>query len=182
MDLFTSKVLTYMDPGSVNHDFGVISVAISPNGQWVAAGCLDTAVRIWDMATAQLVEQLQGHRDGVYSIAFTPDGQGLVSGSLDNTMKYWDISGLNTSVGGSGMKGVGEEELCTSTMDFIGHKNYVLSVAVSRDGQWVVSGSKDRTVQFRDARSGVVQCMLRGHRYSGGSFFLRCVVQCVDGL
>ena len=43
----------------------------------------------------------------------------------------------------------------------------MLSVAVSHDGQWVVSGSKDRGVQFWDAKSAVVQCMLQGHKNSG---------------
>ena len=45
-------------------------------------------------------------------------------------------------------------------------QDYVLSVAVSYDGQWVVSGSKDRTVQFWDARSAAVQCTLQGHKNS----------------
>jgi general transcriptional corepressor TUP1 len=201
MDLGTSKVLTINDPDSLNNDAGVTSVAISPNGQLVAAGSLDTVVRIWDVATAQLVERLRGHRDSVYSVAFTPDGKGLVSGSLDKTLKYWDVSGLSSGVGGSGVKGRkegqangggpvngpgqpgglglgglvrkdGEKGLCT--MNFTGHKDYVLSVAVSHDGQWVVSGSKDRGVQFWDARSAVVQCMLQGHKNSGGSCFLLC--------
>jgi len=52
------------------------------------------------------------------------------------------------------------------TMNFMGHKDYVLSVAVSHDGQWVVSGSKDRGVQFWDARSATVQLMLQGHKNS----------------
>jgi len=51
-------------------------------------------------------------------------------------------------------------------MNFTGHKDYVLSVAVSHDGSWVVSGSKDRGVQFWDARNAVVQCMLQGHKNS----------------
>jgi glucose repression regulatory protein TUP1 len=48
-----------------------------------------------------------------------------------------------------------------------------LSVAVSHDGAWVVSGSKDRGVQFWDSRSAIVQCMLQGHKNSGEflSFF-----------
>jgi glucose repression regulatory protein TUP1 len=46
-------------------------------------------------------------------------------------------------------------------------KDYVLSVAVSHDGQWVVSGSKDRGVQFWDSRSAIVQFMLQGHKNSG---------------
>lgn len=197
----SSKVLTINDPDSLNNDAGVTSVAISPNGQLVAAGSLDTVVRIWDVATAQLVERLRGHRDSVYSVAFTPDGKGLVSGSLDKTLKYWDVSGLSGGVkarkegqsnGGGTVNGPGQpgglglglgvgslvrkdgekgQGLCT--MNFTGHKDYVLSVAVSHDGQWVVSGSKDRGVQFWDARSAVVQCMLQGHKNSGG-WFLSC--------
>ena len=43
----------------------------------------------------------------------------------------------------------------------------VYSVAVSHDGQWVASGSLDKTVQFWDAKSGIVQLMLEGHTSSG---------------
>lgn len=43
-------------------------------------------------------------------------------------------------------------------------------MAVSYDGVWVVSGSKDRGVQFWDSRSAIVQCMLQGHKNSGESF------------
>ena len=77
-----------------NIDAGVTSVCISPNGRLVAAGSLDTVVRIWDVQTGLLVDRLKGHRDSVYSVAFTPDGIGLVSGSLDKTLKYWDLRPL----------------------------------------------------------------------------------------
>jgi len=43
----------------------------------------------------------------------------------------------------------------------------VLSVAVSHDGQWVVSGSLDRGVRFWDAKGADVQCILQGHQDSG---------------
>ncbi len=135
------KVLTINDPDSLNNDAGVTSVAISPNGQFVAAGSLDTVVRIWDVATGVLVERLRGHRDSVYSVAFTPDGKGLVSGSLDKTLKFWDVSGLNVSNakrkdgpgGGSSATGPGTpgqgavvkrdgEKGSPCTMNFTGHK------------------------------------------------------------
>ncbi len=74
----TSKVLTINDPDSLNNDAGVTSVAISPDGRYVAAGSLDRVVRIWDAGSGVLVERLRGHRDSVYSVAFTPDGKGLV--------------------------------------------------------------------------------------------------------
>jgi glucose repression regulatory protein TUP1 len=136
----TSKVLTINDPDSLNNDAGVTSVAISPNGQLVAAGSLDTVVRIWDVTTAQLVERLRGHKDSVYSVAFTPDGKGLVSGSLDKTLKYWDVSGLiaggvkgrKEGVNGAGpVNGPGApgaivrkdgDKSSQCTMNFTGHK------------------------------------------------------------
>ena len=111
------KVLTINDPDSLNNDAGVTSVAISPNGKFVAAGSLDTVVRIWDVATGVLVERLRGHGDSVYSVAFTPDGKGLVSGSLDKTLKFWDVTGLNAS-GGSSTTDSGTP----CTMEFTGHE------------------------------------------------------------
>ena len=137
----SSTVLTINDPDSLNNDAGVTSVAISPDGRWVAAGSLDTVVRIWEVGTGKLVERLRGHRDSVYSVAFTPDGRGLVSGSLDKTLKYWDVSGLSVGGAGAGASGgvkskkegaaassagssVGrkDEKASQCTMNFTGHK------------------------------------------------------------
>lgn len=124
-------MLTINDADSLNNDAGVTSVAISPDGRYIAAGSLDTVVRIWDVRTGQLVERLQGHRDGVYTVAFTPDGKGLISGSLDKTLKYWDVSGLGAGIvkgkkegqnaSGPGSSGGGEKPI-QSTMNFAGHK------------------------------------------------------------
>jgi WD40 repeat protein len=92
------KVLTINHPDSrVRNNNAVTSVAISPDGQFVAAGSLDTVIWIWDVATGILVEQLQRHKDSVYSVTFTPDGKGLISGSLDKTLKFWDVSELSVS-------------------------------------------------------------------------------------
>ncbi|KAG5728960.1 Transcriptional repressor rco-1 [Termitomyces sp. T112] len=157
------KVLTISDTDSLNNDAGVTSVAISPSGALVAAGSLDTIVRIWDVKTGALVERLRGHRDSVYSVAFTPDGRGLVSGSLDKTLKYWDVAALAAR---KEEKKLADKGASVCTMDFVGHKDYVLSVAVSHDGQWVVSGSKDRCVQFWDIRNATLQFVLQGHKNS----------------
>ena len=46
-------------------------------------------------------------------------------------------------------------------------QDFVHCVAVSHDGRWVVSGSGDHGVRFWDAKSGVVQLMLKGHNSSG---------------
>jgi general transcriptional corepressor TUP1 len=127
------KVLSINEPETV--DAGVTSVAISSDGRLVAAGSLDTVVRIWEVATGNLIGRLNGHRDSVYSVAFTPDGNGLVSGSLDRTLKRWDVGsllksgvrntplhqGAGASGAQNGKKGGGERgSICTH--NFVGHK------------------------------------------------------------
>jgi glucose repression regulatory protein TUP1 len=156
------KVLTINDPDSLNGNAGVTSVAFSPDGQYVAVGSLDTCVRILEVETGLVVEFLRGHRDSVYSVAFTPDGKGLVSGSLDKTIKFWDVSGLPGGTSAVVQRDADKTSPCT--MNFTGHKDCVISVAVSRDGQWVVSGSKDQSVQFWDARTAEAQFVLQGHK------------------
>lgn len=98
---------------------GVTTVAISPDGRYVAAGSLDRSVRVWDTTTGYLVERLEGpegHQDSVYSVAFSPTGHDLVSGSLDKTIKMWELTPPRGLVPGTGPKG----GRCTRT--FEGHR------------------------------------------------------------
>ncbi|KAI8883399.1 WD40 repeat-like protein [Backusella circina FSU 941] len=140
-------------------DLGVTSVAISPDSRLVAAGSLDKVVRVWDAVTGQLLERLEGHKDSVYSVAFMPDGKTLVSGSLDKTLRMWQL--------GTGERGYGNDRSKSACIQvFTGHKDFVLSVATTPDGSWIVSGSKDRGVQFWDPHTGQTQFMLQGHKNS----------------
>jgi glucose repression regulatory protein TUP1 len=142
---------------------GVTTVAMSPDGHYVAAGSLDKSVRVWDTTTGYLVERLEnpdGHKDSVYSVAFAPNGRDLVSGSLDKTIKLWELTVPRGMHPHSGVKG----GKCIRT--FEGHKDFVLSVCLTPDGQWVMSGSKDRGVQFWDPVTGNAQMMLQGHKNS----------------
>lgn len=147
---------------------GVTTVAMSPNGRYVAAGSLDKSVRIWDTQTGVLVERTEGelgHKDSVYSVAFSPNGEHLVSGSLDKTIRMWRLTPRSQYPplgGGPPHPKSGE---CVRT--FEGHKDFVLSVALTPDNQWVLSGSKDRGVQFWDPETGNAQLMLQGHKNSG---------------
>lgn len=41
-------------------------MTVSPDGKLVAAGSLDTMVRVWNVQTGQQIERLKGHKDSVY--------------------------------------------------------------------------------------------------------------------
>lgn len=79
-------------------DAGVTSVALSPDGKILAAGSLDTHVRIWDAQSGARLDKLKGHKDSVYSVVFAPDASWLVSGSLDKTLKIWDLKNIYTTL------------------------------------------------------------------------------------
>ena len=108
----------------------VTAVAISPNGETLVSGGLDDCIRIWSLATGELVQTLTGHTKPLNGLTFTPGGQTLVSCSDDDTIKVWELS--------SGRL----------VRTLTGHTRDVNSVAVHQDGQLLASGSEDRTVRL----------------------------------
>jgi glucose repression regulatory protein TUP1 len=158
-DISTGKCQLTFGNDEAGPSDGVTSVCMSPDGTLVAAGSLDRIVRLWDTRSGDLIERFEGHQDSVYSVAFSPDGKFLASSSLDKTLRLWDLYGAASGMGQSRGR-----NRCRAT--FQGHKDFVLSVAFSPDGQWLVSGSKDRTVHFWDPQLPTTHLMLQGHKNS----------------
>ena len=149
--------------------------------QYIAAGTAGGMLRIWNVRTSQLVEKWSAHWNAVRSLVFTPDGKGLISCSRDGTWKCWDISFLEQSEPGYGMtKGsmtgrkikvmantVRPSQCSCSTIpsQYLALlQNGVHSIAISSDGQWIVSGSGDRTVRIWDLHNAALQCTLKGNK------------------
>jgi WD40 repeat protein len=76
---------------------------------------------------------------------FGPDHRWLASGGADNTIRLWDVDS-------------GHE-----LRALIGHKNWIKSLAVSRNGELLASGSNDRTVRVWNVSSGRELLSLAGH-------------------
>src|SRR5207248_2405821 len=108
---------------------GIASVAFSPDGKLVLAGCMDNVLRVFELATGK-ERKLEGHTRQLHGAAFTPDGKRILSAGYDQTVRLWDVE--------SG-KEVGR---------FFGHSNWVWGVAVSADGKLGLSGSLDKTVRL----------------------------------
>jgi WD40 repeat protein len=82
-------VLTAPDDGAYR---AIDTLAVSADGQFLAAGCRDDACRIWDLHTAKFVTALRGHGGFVYAASFSPDGRFLATGSHDQAIRIWSVS------------------------------------------------------------------------------------------
>jgi WD40 repeat protein len=99
----------------------VRSVAFSPDGRTLAAGCGDYNIKIF--VDFQKTQTLRGHNGRITSLSFSPDGRFLASGGEDGVIKLWDA---------------------TSWSNFTIQDNWlerIWSVAFSPDGKTLASGS-----------------------------------------
>jgi len=69
----------------------VVSVAFSPDGQWIAVGGSTEEVRVYKTETGERVASLKGHRGGIYAVAFAPDGKRLATAGFDGTVRIYDF-------------------------------------------------------------------------------------------
>lgn len=90
----------------------------------------ENTIKVWDVASGNLMQTFAGHTDWVYGILISPDGKYLLSGSLDNTIKKW---GLTTGK-------------IVQTIE--AHKNGITWLASSADGKYFISSSLDKTAKL----------------------------------
>jgi WD40 repeat protein len=102
----------------------LLSLAFSPDGRSLACG-IGTEVRLYDLASETPGRVLASHQYGVTSVAFAPDGTAVYSASHDHTVKCVSLA-------------TGREE-----WEAPGSFEQVNSVALSRDGSLLVTGSSD---------------------------------------
>jgi len=128
---------------SVFTNFGPITtVAISHDGDILAAGSNDQAIRIYDISDPSKPTQLSSitdHTDAINTLAFSPKGRLLASGSGDRTVRLWDLTDPATP------------RRAGPPLDTrIRHNHGVNAVAFSPDGQFLAIGGADGAVRLWD--------------------------------
>ncbi|CAN5737621.1 hypothetical protein BH24ACT22_BH24ACT22_05410 [soil metagenome] len=159
------------------HSDAVNSVAFSPDGQFLASGSSDYAVRGWNVDTGQSAGTLVGNLGRVSSVAFDPDGSLLASGGFDKTIRVWKLPNgepfqtLNHpdwvfsvafSPDSKILAGGGaDEEIKLWSLEtgepirtLPGHSHWVLSVLFSPDGKTLISGGADKTARVWNLETG----------------------------
>ena len=148
---------------SVKHTGNPTTVAFSPDGARIVAGCSDNTIVMWHVATGKK-RILKGHDFRVTSVAFGPKGRRFASGSCDKTVKLWDA---DVSQGPIAFSVRSEER---AVIAFAGDGTQVFSglgsVTFSPDGARLALGVGERKrgqVKVLDAESGQEIYALKGH-------------------
>jgi WD40 repeat protein/tRNA A-37 threonylcarbamoyl transferase component Bud32 len=77
---------------------GDTSVALSPDGHFLAVGGFGKVVRVWDVRTRMLVHELDQGGNGAFTLEFTPDGRTLAISGFEPVASLWDV-GTGTQIG-----------------------------------------------------------------------------------
>ena len=153
------------------HTHLVRAVAWSPDSKILASASDDHSIRLWQMPTGEPLATLEGHTKVVLTIAWSKDGKFIASGSYDDAVKVWEVAtrtvvascqtgwvyaadwandgtlffgGLSGNIYSFDLK---SQKLVRA---FVGHSEPIYALELSPQGDYLSSGSSDKTIRIWD--------------------------------
>jgi len=152
----------------------VNAISLSPNRDYVLIGLEDKTARVLNLETKEEIV-LKGHKASIDAITFSRDGHYILTGSYDKTVKLWNFKQLKSKDDAlirhsDGIRAAifspddayifagGHPRVATlwnaktlqKILSFNEHGDTVTSVAFSKNGQYIATGSWDKKVILRE--------------------------------
>ncbi|MEO1297702.1 MAG: NB-ARC domain-containing protein, partial [Cyanobacteria bacterium J06636_16] len=142
---------THFEATVFRQDFGsIMTLAYSPNGEFVATAGTTGHIRIWRTVDGQLHKLIQGNQMlWVWSLAYSPDGRYLASVDNIPQLRVWDAT-------------TGQ---CLKRLELSASIHITFKIAFSPDGQTLAIGSSDSTVLLYSLTTEQTR-LLKGHQQS----------------
>jgi WD40 repeat protein len=140
----------------------ISSLAPSPDSHVLAFVGNDKNILLWAVDKRPVLRSLD-HATTVYSMAFSPDGETLAAGTCGVEDK--GAEGKQKPVCKKGEVRLWNlTDSSPSELRLSAHSAPVLSVAFSKDGKWLASGSGDNTIILWDTATHQPRPPLTGHK------------------
>lgn len=164
-----------VDQGTLLHTFEhpsfVYAISFTLDSKYLVSGSADHDGRIWDVLSGNLATTLKGHTGAVLSMAINKSINLIVSGSEDTILRMWSVAGRHLATinshdspvifveflsEGNRLISASEDGIIqihsTTTMEIMftnhGHENAVNSVSLIPGGEFMASGSSDKTLKL----------------------------------
>lgn len=127
------------------HQFSLYDVAYSPDGKFAITSSDDSTALVWELHTTggpTLRAPINLVPNRIRGVAFSPDGKFVATASYDKIARLWEWRNWQPKI-----RSKQKPEERSQPIELRGHAGLLISVAYSRDGQFVVTGSDDGTAR-----------------------------------
>jgi len=175
------------------HREAVNSLEFSSDGQRLLSASSDGRALLWNVDSKKIFNQLPSGLDRVFVAKYASDGQHIFTIAQDQAAKttqimQWDKNGENATdvtpelaakivnpgafslAGNQAIVGLSNNTAQIWNIDskkvvatLVGHSNWIVATAFSRDAKVVATASQDNTVMLWDVQSGQRLATLTGH-------------------
>jgi WD40 repeat protein len=168
------QTITFEYPGDLR------ARAVTPDGRFLVLCAGDGSVKVYDLQARQKGASFEEHKTRVYEVVIAPDGHTIISVSEDGVAFMWDLHTAQQKERSFNVPNQTEIKAITADNQWAfvasprsalvqiplestagtdirsldGHTAAVYDVAVSPDGDRVLSASEDRTIQLWSLQSG----------------------------
>ncbi|KAJ3388433.1 WD repeat-containing protein 90 [Lobulomyces angularis] len=128
------------------HSSAIDSVALDSQEEICVAGLSSGILKLWDLESAKIIRQLNGHKTSVNCLEFHPYGDFFAS-SDSECIKVWDV----------------RRKASIQTYNCLTEAS---TIKITPDGKWIGFGSKDGSIKLWDMTAGKLLTSLNNHTES----------------